>query len=51
VIAKGGELVPKLVPLDVRDTPSVPGAAAATIDIADDFNAPLPEDLLWEFEA
>ena len=50
VIAKGGKPIAKLVPLGARGTPRIPGTAAGAIEIADDFDAPLPESLLSEFE-
>ena len=51
IIAKGGTPMAKLVPL--HDGPKrkiVYGLMKGEIDIADDFDAPLPDDLLDLFE-
>jgi antitoxin (DNA-binding transcriptional repressor) of toxin-antitoxin stability system len=50
VIAKAGKPVARLVPIVSKAAQRVPGSAAGKIFISDDFDAPLPEDLLAEFE-
>lgn len=56
VIARAGKPVAKLVPfngVDVRDDhlrPREPGSMAGLIVIHDDFDDPLPDDLLDAFE-
>lgn len=49
IIAKAGKPVARLMPLRVRERQ--PGRGAGKIRIARDFDAPLPPDLLGEFEA
>jgi len=49
VIAKAGKPVARLVPLRTRER--TPGRGAGKIRIAPDFDAPLPDDLLGDFEA
>lgn len=50
VIAKAGRPVARLVPLANAIVRRAPGSAAGLVRISDDFDAPLPEDLLEEFE-
>ena len=51
IIAKGGTPMAKLVPLnDVPKRKIVYGLMKGEIEIADDFDAPLPDDLLDLFE-
>jgi len=50
VIAKAGKPVARLVPLANVVARRVPGSAAGVLHISDDFDAPLPEALLAEFE-
>jgi prevent-host-death family protein len=49
IIAKSGKPVAKLVPFEKPPRHRKPGSAKGKIIIADDFDAPLPEDLLREF--
>ena len=49
VIAKSGKPVAKLVPYLTDDSPRLPGSLRGKIDIADDFDAPLPPDVLERF--
>ena len=49
IIAKSGKPVAKLVPFEKPLRNRKPGSAKGKIIIYDDFNAPLPEDLLREF--
>jgi prevent-host-death family protein len=51
VIAKNGTPLAKLVPLDAPAKPKIVfGLMKGEIEIADDFDAPLPDDLLAMFE-
>lgn len=50
IISKAGTPVLKLVPLVVNRPKRTPGALKGKITIADDFDAPLPIDLLDAFE-
>ena len=50
VIAKAGKPVARLVPLASVVARRAPGSAAGVIHISDDFDAPLPDSLLAEFE-
>ena len=50
VIAKAGKPVARLVPLAGALARRIPGSAAGVVHISDDFDAPLPEGLLAEFE-
>ncbi len=50
VIAKAGRPVARLVPYSAGSLPRVPGRYAGQIRIADDFDAPLPDDLLDQFD-
>ena len=49
IIAKAGKPVARLVPLRVRER--VPGRGKGVVRIADDFDAPLPEDVYRDFES
>ncbi len=48
-IAKAGKPVARLVPLTARPHRRIPGSARGKIYIADDFDAPLPEEVLKAF--
>ncbi|OGV38537.1 MAG: antitoxin [Legionellales bacterium RIFCSPHIGHO2_12_FULL_42_9] len=50
IISKAGTPILKLVPLAVARPKRVPGALKGKISIADDFDAPLPQDFLDSFE-
>ncbi|MFN0315878.1 MAG: type II toxin-antitoxin system Phd/YefM family antitoxin [Burkholderiales bacterium] len=50
IIAKAGKPVAKLVPLTEKKAPRKPGFLKGKLRISDDFNAPLPEDILKAFE-
>ena len=50
VIGRAGTPVAKLVPLGTPRTPRIPGSARGQVVLAPDFDAPLHEDLLAEFE-
>jgi prevent-host-death family protein len=49
VLAKAGRPVAKLVPISLR-RPRQPGFLKGAIEIASDFDAPLPSDVLDTFE-
>ena len=46
---ESGRIVARLTP-PLRQEPRVPGLDAGAVQIADDFDAPLPEDILRGFE-
>lgn len=50
IIARSGQPVAKLVPFRPPAGKRVPGTAKGQIWIADDFDAPLPDDLMDAFE-
>ena len=50
VIAKAGKPVARLVPIAVERKARTPGTYRGRIRIDDDFDAPLPDDLLESFE-
>lgn len=50
VIAKAGKPRARLVPLAVRPKRRLPGGGKGKVWVADDFDAPLPADLLAVFE-
>jgi prevent-host-death family protein len=49
IIAKSGKPVAKLVPYEKPIQDRKPGSAKGKIFIADDFDAPLPDEILKEF--
>ncbi len=51
IISKAGKPMAKLSPLSKPQTDRVPGLDKGVIQIPDDFDAPLPEDLLVRFES
>jgi prevent-host-death family protein len=51
LISKGGKPMAKLTPLAKPQTNRVPGLDKGMIQIPDDFDAPLPDDLLELFES
>ncbi|MDA2930253.1 type II toxin-antitoxin system Phd/YefM family antitoxin [Acidobacteria bacterium AH-259-O06] len=50
VIAKAGKPIARLVPVQPPAQDRVPGDDEGQVWIADDFDAPLPEEVLREFE-
>ncbi len=50
IIAKAGRPVARLVPIDKSVGERALGRDRGVVWIADDFDAPLPEDVLEEFE-
>ena len=51
IIAKSGRPILKLVPIDHPHGTRTPGSAADTVTISEDFNAPLPDDILDSFHS
>lgn len=49
-IAKAGKPIARLVPVGERPVQRLPGSARGKVTIAPDFDAPLPESALAEFE-
>ena len=49
IVAKSGKPVAKIVPIEKPLQNRKPGSAKGKISISDDFDAPLPEDILREF--
>ena len=50
IIARAGRPVARLFPVEPRHATRVLGLDRETASIADDFDAPLPEDVLRDFE-
>lgn len=50
IIAKAGKPVMKLTPLAAKRTPRKIGLLKGKINMTDDFDAPLPDELLDAFE-
>jgi prevent-host-death family protein len=50
IIARSGRPVARLVPLEDLEKPRVFGRMRGKIRIADDFDAPLPDEILDRFE-
>jgi prevent-host-death family protein len=50
IIAKSGKPVARLVPYAKPEIKRQPGTAKGLLSLADDFDAPLPEDVLEGFE-
>jgi antitoxin (DNA-binding transcriptional repressor) of toxin-antitoxin stability system len=49
-VAKDGEPMARLVPLSRKKPQRKPGAGKGKVWIAEDFDAPLPDDVLAAFE-
>ena len=49
IVAKSGKPVAKIVPFEKPIQNRKPGSAKGKIIIADDFDAPLPDDIIEEF--
>ncbi len=49
IVAKAGEPLVRLTPIHPRSEPRVLGSWTGKVRIADDFDAPLPDDLLNTF--
>ena len=50
-IARAGKPVARLVPVVMRPVRRTPGSARGKLEVAPDFDAPLPDDLQNEFES
>lgn len=50
LIGRAGTPVARLAPVRTGGTPRVPGSARGQVVMAPDFDAPLPEEVLAEFE-
>lgn len=50
VLAKNGHPIARLVPLPGAPKRRVPGSARGQFTMSDDFDAPLPDDILDAFE-
>jgi prevent-host-death family protein len=50
IIARAGKPIARLVPVVDRPVQRLPGSAKGKVAIAPDFDAPLPELILEEFE-
>jgi prevent-host-death family protein len=50
VIAKAGRPIARLTPIEQPRTARQPGSAKGQFTMSPDFDAPLPDDLLAEFE-
>jgi len=50
IIAKAGKPVARLVPVDARSGPRRLGALAGRLHVPDDFDDPLPDDVIAAFE-
>ncbi|MEW6624999.1 MAG: type II toxin-antitoxin system Phd/YefM family antitoxin [Bacillota bacterium] len=50
IIAKAGKPVARLLPIKEKASKRLPGSGKGKIFINPDFNSPLPEDMLKEFE-
>ena len=50
IVAKAGKPVAKLLPIAQGAQVRVPGSARGKITMADDFEAPLPDDILGSVE-
>lgn len=50
IIAKAGKPVAKLIPISLPKPKRQPGRLKGKVKIAQDFDAPLPDDILKDFE-
>ena len=50
IIAKAGKPVARLVAVDSRSVPRRLGALAGRLHVPDDFDDPLPDDVIADFE-
>jgi prevent-host-death family protein len=50
IIAKANRPIARLVPIEQPVGQRIPGTGAGEIWMADDFNAPLPDDVMEEFD-
>jgi prevent-host-death family protein len=50
IIMRSGRQLVRLMPVELAPTPRKLGTAKGDFTVPDDFNAPLPEEILAEFE-
>jgi prevent-host-death family protein len=50
VIARAGKPIARLVPIEAAPRPKLLGLLAGQIEVPEDFDAPLPPDVLADFE-
>jgi len=50
IISRAGKPIAKLVPITEKSGRRAPGSAKEMVIVSDDFNEPLPEQVLEEFE-
>lgn len=50
IIAKSGVPIARIVPIERSTEDRAPGADRGRVEIAEDFDAPLPDDVLEQFE-
>ncbi len=50
IIAKAGKPIARLVPVEAKPERRAAGSAAGKVIIMPDFDAPLPDDMLEDFE-
>ena len=50
VLARAGKPVAKIVPFEAAPKRRMPGSARGQFTLSDDFDAPLPDDILDAFE-
>lgn len=49
IISQAGTPIARIVPIDERSLPRIPGLDRGKVTIASDFDAPLPDDVLNDF--
>jgi prevent-host-death family protein len=50
IIAKAGKPMARLMPIESAERPKKLGLLKGKVKVPDDFNAPLPDDVLADFE-
>jgi prevent-host-death family protein len=50
VIARAGKPIARLVPIEAAPRPKLLGLLAGQIEVPEDFDAPLPPDVIADFE-
>jgi prevent-host-death family protein len=51
IISKAGKPIARLIPFEEKPKRRVSGSGKGRIEVADDFDAPLPESILNQFES
>lgn len=51
IILQAGTLIARIVPIVRQSSPRIPGLDKGKVIIAPDFDAPLPENILNDFQA